>query len=944
MLTRVLYGILRVVQALNLPPAAMVLLVPMLILLVPTIYNRMQYLDDDPFRGARAQETPVLGETFERPIYLTQRSVDAGETDSTRGSDEYSAYCPAWYFIKRAAAKYVQGWCPSESLWFYNTTQGSALLPYDLFVSLKVKGVSSEPFVSANNMDKYRFLAQNKTTFNPDALPVGFVKETYKGNYDWYEYFWSFLFFTNVKKDYVGLTCAACHTGQINLQDKDNKRTIAVRIDGGAGLGDLDSLQRDLVEGLRDTQTNESKLRDYVETVLGRGNYRTAEEVKRDLDYWIRRLDGYNDVNNSDLAYGYGRLDAFGRIFNRVHLHVISRRQLWDTLLSLRDSNDRALLTPDEVGCVMSHVREGPIIGRDDMAKFLLNLKKYSNGEVFCLTRKNGTARFVSDATGSVGAARATLPNIAQSWQSGSGPQWVPLPGVLDPDRRAQWVMSGLGDGSVFAESSIAARDASKRLVRRTTMHACHNKNTFPRERADRKHVAKANCLYREVLDQVFPRPNAPVSIPHIWDAPHSDYVQWNGLAGNATFGPLGRNVGQVVGVFAMLDWKEYKPWWHGLVEWVWDVPLVGSPIKCLANFSGCVTGQTFKKKSVEFKTSVDKFNVRRLEAQLSKLRSPKWPTLGNEDASARLNRQLKIDKDKKRRGRQLYDQYCLSCHHRIDRASINRRVQSRMYGLDVINTDRRAAIQSHDARMKTGNLEDTILGTEVGDILLKEEAASVAMLKATVKGTIAAPDPDRSPPLRIAMWLYNLGLAWFENPIDYTIRAGDYEETTPTKPFRSLKSYKARPLNGVWATAPFLHNGSVPTLYDLLSPETSRPRSFKIGQRAFDPEKVGLRDCSGSECDGLFEFDTTKPGNENSGHEYGPMYVCVRAVAGQSADAGAVINSSEQAKDSNDDIKTYDVAAFAASGKSCGQGYRLAGREKHNEIRNQLIEYLKTL
>jgi hypothetical protein len=51
---------------------------------------------------------------------------------------------------------------------------------------------------------------------------------------------------------------------------------------------------------------------------------------------------------------------------------------------------------------------------------------------------------------------------------------------------------------------------------------------------------------------------------------------------------------------------------------------------------------------------------------------------------------------------------------------------------------------------------------------------------------------------------------------------------------------YKARPLNGIWATAPYLHNGSIPTLYDLLSPYDERPKSFWLGNREFDPVKVG--------------------------------------------------------------------------------------------------------
>jgi hypothetical protein len=53
---------------------------------------------------------------------------------------------------------------------------------------------------------------------------------------------------------------------------------------------------------------------------------------------------------------------------------------------------------------------------------------------------------------------------------------------------------------------------------------------------------------------------------------------------------------------------------------------------------------------------------------------------------------------------------------------------------------------------------------------------------------------------------------------------------------------YRARPLNGVWATAPYLHNGSVPSLYWLLKPAAERPKQFCIGSRDFDPHEVGYR------------------------------------------------------------------------------------------------------
>jgi hypothetical protein len=82
------------------------------------------------------------------------------------------------------------------------------------------------------------------------------------------------------------------------------------------------------------------------------------------------------------------------------------------------------------------------------------------------------------------------------------------------------------------------------------------------------------------------------------------------------------------------------------------------------------------------------------------------------------------------------------------------------------------------------------------------------------------------------------------------------------------LFRYKSKPLDGVWATAPFLHNGSVPTLYDLLLPADQRPKSFRVGTREFDPVRVGYRT---DEAPGNgFVFDTSKRGNSNMGHDYG--------------------------------------------------------------------------
>jgi hypothetical protein len=80
---------------------------------------------------------------------------------------------------------------------------------------------------------------------------------------------------------------------------------------------------------------------------------------------------------------------------------------------------------------------------------------------------------------------------------------------------------------------------------------------------------------------------------------------------------------------------------------------------------------------------------------------------------------------------------------------------------------------------------------------------------------------------------------------------------------------YAARPLYGIWAAAPFLHNGSVPTLYDLLLPPERRPKKFALGGRQYDPVKLGFvveTSCSQQDC----MVDTTRTGDGNGGHLWG--------------------------------------------------------------------------
>ncbi|XHR83403.1 MAG: c-type cytochrome [Gloeotrichia echinulata GP01] len=88
---------------------------------------------------------------------------------------------------------------------------------------------------------------------------------------------------------------------------------------------------------------------------------------------------------------------------------------------------------------------------------------------------------------------------------------------------------------------------------------------------------------------------------------------------------------------------------------------------------------------------------------------------------------------------------------------------------------------------------------------------------------------------------------------------------------FRKTNGYANAPLDGAWLRGPYLHNGSVPTLRDLLEKPENRPKEFYRGYDVIDREKVGfVSDVAEENGKKYFKFDTTKPGNSNSGHLYG--------------------------------------------------------------------------
>lgn len=297
---------------------------------------------------------------------------------------------------------------------------------------------------------------------------------------------------------------------------------------------------------------------------------------------------------------------------------------------------------------------------------------------------------------------------------------------------------------------------------------------------------------------------DAPVSYPFLWDAPQHDYVQWVGGIANNGPGSLARNVGQVVGVFGSIS--------------------LGTEL----NPAG-------------YDSSVEVGSLIAIEQRLARLVSPQWPD------------QIlpPIDKTLARQGRVLYQKHCLSCHADINRTDPKRRITAQMLDIDIVGTDPLTATRVVEGKGYSGVLNGRprhftptrkfIGGVEPVHSLLSHVVEGILIRNAG----------------RLAQNQYQNAYG-FVGP-----RQGRFRKD-PANPLISLLAYKARPMNGIWATAPYLHNGSVLTLYDLLLPSKERPAKFRLGQNLFDAKKVGLKDA------GPFEFDTALPGNSRAGHDYG--------------------------------------------------------------------------
>lgn len=340
---------------------------------------------------------------------------------------------------------------------------------------------------------------------------------------------------------------------------------------------------------------------------------------------------------------------------------------------------------------------------------------------------------------------------------------------------------------------------------------------------------------------------DAPVSYPFLWNVPQHDRVQWNGVAPNTVtrirgrhIGALARNAGEVIGVFGDIQ--------------------VGGPLQ-------------------PWPSSIDRPGLVALEQQLNTLRPPAWPeklfgwgSYSDTTGRTATHEQLVAD------GARLFGSpskpgRCVACHQLLDRKDLKTPIVAQMALFNPppgppknthrsVETDIGMACNAYTKTAKGGLMAGQLI--DQGRMIRTEGESIAVMLKhSVIRALLGTIQSTRDPSLTAGA---SEALAALASNGEVIPGPGTPEERCLAE--RSpILGYKGRPLNGIWATAPYLHNGSVRSLYQLLLPPEQRERSFAVGSREFDPKDVGYVSSTSANHS---TFVTGAKGNSNAGHDYG--------------------------------------------------------------------------
>ena len=315
-------------------------------------------------------------------------------------------------------------------------------------------------------------------------------------------------------------------------------------------------------------------------------------------------------------------------------------------------------------------------------------------------------------------------------------------------------------------------------------------------------------------------RADAPVRYPFLWNSSRQDFAQWAGFQKNGSdVLALARNLGQAYGIFVTFHPRPTSgPASRLNVDYVGDNS---------ANLAGLAT----------------------LEGLIKRMGPPRWPW--PVDAALAARGKVVFDLPTAQGG-------CVECHGIRPGAPRGGDVATWRTPIQDVGTDTREwAILLRDA--KSGALTGAAIPGFMEPI--RQTDLAINILKTAVVGAIVEKTmpADKPMPAPVAADMHGA----------YRMPSSEGSDTAAAPIVKN--GYEARVLQGIWAAAPYLHNGAVPTLADLLKPAAARAKRFAIGP-AYDIATVGLAERQPGEA---YTLHTTgcaarNSGDSNCGHEYG--------------------------------------------------------------------------
>lgn len=355
---------------------------------------------------------------------------------------------------------------------------------------------------------------------------------------------------------------------------------------------------------------------------------------------------------------------------------------------------------------------------------------------------------------------------------------------------------------------------------------------------------------------------NAPVNYPHIWTSSWLNWVQYDG----SIMQPLSRNTGEALGVSAYLDTRS-PPGEHRFSSSI--------PLQNLHWIEQRLAGKNFSP-----------------DTPYTGLTAPTWPDEFGQ-----------IDSNLAKTGKALYDHHCKACH--LPPLNSDEIWQENYYGPVVWKDQRGHSRSTEEKLLKVRIIPQHNIGTDPaqGRVLVERRVNTAGISRANSSETLpgmginthlCAPNeqgelvtipvtdgPDTMFALALVATVQETMDSWFKSNYASEKLTAEYTGDRPNC-LQGGKGYKARPLDGIWATPPYLHNGSVPSIMDLLKPVEERPKMVQLGDNRFDPANLGiyqdksvaLKHGENYATNGFFILDTSLAGNANTGHEFSSAYV----------------------------------------------------------------------